>query len=306
MSGSTMPYYRNWLDGNPEMPVPVGFDVEDLYELAWDTSARSGEETFVGALTQFGCCRPPYDDMWLEIDASAGICPAAYLRYRSMPNGWSGDLSSLTGDIMHRVATMITLPTADPSFIPIPVVIPEGGGVSFVEIPVWYPNGGVFGTYFLSVAYDETGRVISASAFACTSRSPTDGTLLREGSDSARVVVMVALFACAVLHCKNVTTRQERLPRQLHRDRARRGLADIVYRTLVVGPSPGQSGGKSAPKPEKTTRLHLCRGHFAEYGPDYGKGKLFGRLEGRYWVPPHVKGSAENGRVEKTYRVEAA
>jgi|GEM_PF-5929133 len=304
MSGSTMPYYRRWLDQNPGVAVPVAFDVDGLSDLAWDAVLRSDERTLVGLMMEFGPCRPPFDDMWLEIEARPGVCQAAYVRHRTLPDGFTGDLSHITERILKSGWDIISEPES--AFIPVPVAIPEGGGVAFLEIPVWYAGGDLFGNYFTSVAFDEMGRVITVSSFACTSREPNSDALLLERIDGAKLLASTALFACAVMHCKNVTTREEHLPRQLRRDRERRGLPDIVYRTLVVGPSPGQSGGKSTPKPEKTTRLHLCRGHFAEYGPDYGKGKLFGRLEGRYWVPPHVKGSTENGRVEKTYRVEAA
>ena len=44
---------------------------------------------------------------------------------------------------------------------------------------------------------------------------------------------------------------------------------------------------------------HVCRGHFAEYGPQFGKGLLFGKHAGRFFVPPHLKGKKEYGVVEK-------
>jgi hypothetical protein len=51
--------------------------------------------------------------------------------------------------------------------------------------------------------------------------------------------------------------------------------------------------------------LHIVRGHFREYGPEFGKGLLFGKYAGRFWVAAHTSGSPESGVVVKDYEVEA-
>jgi hypothetical protein len=50
--------------------------------------------------------------------------------------------------------------------------------------------------------------------------------------------------------------------------------------------------------------MHGVRGHFSEYGVN-GKGLLFGKLSGRFWIPPHVRGSKEHGEVDQGYVVDA-
>ena len=45
--------------------------------------------------------------------------------------------------------------------------------------------------------------------------------------------------------------------------------------------------------------LHMCRGHFK----DYREHGLFGKEKGIYWWDAHVRGKAENGIVDKDYRV---
>lgn len=50
---------------------------------------------------------------------------------------------------------------------------------------------------------------------------------------------------------------------------------------------------------------HVCRGHFAEYGPEFSKGLLFGKYAGRFFIPPHLKGDKKNGIVEKDYAIPA-
>ena len=46
--------------------------------------------------------------------------------------------------------------------------------------------------------------------------------------------------------------------------------------------------------------LHICRGHFATYTEN---NPLFGKLKGTFWKPAHVRGSIEDGIVDKDYRV---
>jgi hypothetical protein len=49
--------------------------------------------------------------------------------------------------------------------------------------------------------------------------------------------------------------------------------------------------------------FHGVRGSYHRYGPEYGRGLLFGKYAGRFWVPPHVRGSREAGEVVQTYIV---
>lgn len=48
--------------------------------------------------------------------------------------------------------------------------------------------------------------------------------------------------------------------------------------------------------------LHICRGHFSTYTDEK---PLFGKVSGTFWVPSHVRGSMEQGIVDKDYRVKA-
>jgi len=124
------------------------------------------------------------------------------------------------------------------------------------------------------------------------------------------VCVSVAGMVCdalVLLGCKNVgLDARDSDPADAKRATKRFGLNATGYRyhVLVVRPpgaksdAPGQEIG-NMPR-------HVCRGHFAEYGPEFGKGLLFGKLAGRFYIPPHVKGDAKNGIVEKDYEVRAS
>lgn len=48
--------------------------------------------------------------------------------------------------------------------------------------------------------------------------------------------------------------------------------------------------------------LHSCRGHFKTYTPER---RLFGKYIGTFWIPPHMRGNAEVGIVQKEYEVTA-
>lgn len=43
--------------------------------------------------------------------------------------------------------------------------------------------------------------------------------------------------------------------------------------------------------------LSSVRGHHAHYGPKYDRKLLFGKYEGRFWIPQHARGSEELGVV---------
>ena len=118
-----------------------------------------------------------------------------------------------------------------------------------------------------------------------------------------------ALFTFSLLHCTNVTALEvdprATMSRQMRREADRKGRKHLVYNVVHVKPL--GSYRKSASEQEgegHKKRLHHVRGHFAEYGPDYDKGLLFGRIAGRFWCPPHVRGTLEQGVVAKTYRLD--
>lgn len=111
------------------------------------------------------------------------------------------------------------------------------------------------------------------------------------------------LAALNFLACKNVDIAEPRRPRP---ERRRLARLDVRVHTLVVRPVGRQRTRGGAATADDTAPLHSVRGHFASYGPEYGKGKLFGRLSGRFWVPGHARGSAEHGEVRKDYLLTTA
>lgn len=110
---------------------------------------------------------------------------------------------------------------------------------------------------------------------------------------------LVLLGALNFMNCRNVHLVEPTRPRAERRRIARTG---VVVRTINVFPVGRSSQGTGAGQ-GLGTPLASVRGHFASYGPEYGRGLLFGRLAGRFWIPQHARGAAEHGESQADYRL---
>jgi len=120
----------------------------------------------------------------------------------------------------------------------------------------------------------------------------------------------VACHTLAFMQCKNVerldvTEAEGPAPGWCKRKR----LPSLKYNTLLIDPN---IGSKPQPSERKTEgdrsgkALHICRGHFMHcVNGGVSKG-LFGKgIYGTFWVPSHVRGTGDFGRVIPTYNVLA-
>ncbi len=113
--------------------------------------------------------------------------------------------------------------------------------------------------------------------------------------DTANLTLLGALN---FMSCRNVSLVEPVRPRPSRRRLERLGVKVHTINVTPVGKSyRGSGAGESAGVP-----LTSVRGHFAEYGVN-GKGLLFGKLAGRFWVPAYARGSKEFGESEKDYRL---
>lgn len=113
----------------------------------------------------------------------------------------------------------------------------------------------------------------------------------------------VSGLALTFLHCRNV----EVLPAYPDKKRkARKRSFEVRWHRLKVS-AVGQKreGVGSGESTGIKQSLHIVRGHFKGYGPEYGKGLLFGKYAGRFWVASHFKGDPETGIVSKDYEVDS-
>jgi hypothetical protein len=119
---------------------------------------------------------------------------------------------------------------------------------------------------------------------------------------------LVHLSAVNFLNCSNVEIVEPVRQRHQRKRLARTGVA--VSEIVVTGVKRLARPGQARPQLGHTTApLSTVRGHFAHYGDccpgrHAERGRLFGKLTGRYWVPQHARGSADNGTVDQSYRLE--
>lgn len=120
--------------------------------------------------------------------------------------------------------------------------------------------------------------------------------------DSTITTLLTPLLSLCFLHCKNVVsidaTDTAGPPEKWLR---RQKQHKIRYHVLEIDPMKEvlrREGGSEMNGLKKA--LHICRGHFATYSPDH---PLFGKYEGTFWKPAHVRGSQKEGTVLKSYAV---
>lgn len=112
------------------------------------------------------------------------------------------------------------------------------------------------------------------------------------------ILTVKAFLNC--LSCRNITTIDHEPPSKLNKSRIKKGKQPLfTYKTLVIKPTSKRQHALEA-QGLWENRIHLCRGHFKEYTEDK---PLFGKLTGRYWWQPSVRGRKEKGVVLKDYEM---
>jgi hypothetical protein len=112
---------------------------------------------------------------------------------------------------------------------------------------------------------------------------------------------LVLLGALNFMNCRNVELVEP--TRERHE---RKRLTRLGVRVHTISVFPVGRSTRNGPKAAGTgggVPLTSVAGHFAHYGPEYGRGLLFGRLSGRYWIPQHARGAVEHGQSEADYRL---
>jgi hypothetical protein len=120
-----------------------------------------------------------------------------------------------------------------------------------------------------------------------------------ESWDMAHLVLLGSLNFMA---CRNIQLVEPVRPRALRRRLERLGVSVKTINVLPVGKTYRGDGEKPEPS-GMGVPLTSVHGHFAHYGPEYGRGLLFGKLSGKFWIPQFARGSAEHGISEHGYKL---
>jgi hypothetical protein len=100
-------------------------------------------------------------------------------------------------------------------------------------------------------------------------------------------------MALSFCHCKNVTLQTQRPAAQLQKATMRRhGQPLKDYKVIRIDAAQrmlDDVGQRRTVGLGNALRNPFVRGHYAHYGDRWSKGKLFGKLEGLYWIPMHAR-----------------
>lgn len=107
--------------------------------------------------------------------------------------------------------------------------------------------------------------------------------------------VLPALQTISFMHCRNVVVDRHGRPDKLAKAYRRRNGQDPLRWQTVRLELPRKDHAGDGTGPGQAPSLHIVVGHFSHYGDccptvHEPKGKLFGKLEGIYWMPQHVRG----------------
>lgn len=125
----------------------------------------------------------------------------------------------------------------------------------------------------------------------------------------SHIVDTCALYAYttfALCHCRNAQICPAPVSRQVRRWAERHKEPVFEHHIIQIsGKSPLRMSNSSGHRETQSLRpLHTCRGHFAHYGAQWNTGKLFGKIEGRFYIDDHERGSLQQGVITKDYKVE--
>lgn len=152
--------------------------------------------------------------------------------------------------------------------------------------------------------FDEGEVVIDGSIAESMSRFDQPGEPFGQAAVNALSPVFFPVrLAISFMHCKNVKVEEQLPSRQIRRAAERKG--DPIERYIVLDIMPMREVLRTEGRSESVglqRALHICRGHFSTYTEER---PLFGKYAGRFWIPSHVRGSADAGKIEKDYRVKA-
>lgn len=115
-----------------------------------------------------------------------------------------------------------------------------------------------------------------------------------------RIHIDIALLTLSFMHCKNILITQYD-PHNHPKGRTRHA-SHIKHYTLEIDPMRKileSKGGASHNGIKKA--LHICRGHFKTFSEEK---PLLGKAAGTFWWADHMRGSIQNGLIDKDYEVK--
>jgi hypothetical protein len=136
---------------------------------------------------------------------------------------------------------------------------------------------------------------------------PTTGYTAHEKSlmtAQSNALIFPVWMGLSFLHCKNVTMAQVDPCHQRKPKHGKEVCRRLHYKILDIKPMQRllRHEGQRDTQGLKHA-LSITRGHFKHFTEER---KLFGKHEGTFWWPQHLRGSSDHGIIVKDYRVHTA
>ena len=116
-------------------------------------------------------------------------------------------------------------------------------------------------------------------------------------------VLNVPFLALDILNTTRGCTELVTPPAPLSKKWQKKTGRPLVSYSRIVVPNPSSRSDQGNGEHASSRALHSVRGHWVQYGSE-GKGKLFGKYEGEFWIPSHERGDPSLGQVKSTYVVK--
>lgn len=154
-------------------------------------------------------------------------------------------------------------------------------------------------------------KVLTTTSFLSHPHNMTDEQMGRyyDMASSVRPFVDIAFLALSFMNCRNVSLRQV-APKPLTKKQRKRGdVPRVAHHVIEIEPMRPRVVGNAGAGPvigldSGKKSLHIVRGHFKHFGPEWGTKKLFGRVSGKFWWEKMTRGSIDVGLVESDYAVK--
>jgi hypothetical protein len=121
-----------------------------------------------------------------------------------------------------------------------------------------------------------------------------------------------AMMALDMVHTRNVRVVDVRSPAKLAKKHLKKqGVGSVSWKTITILPYVTRFQVEKDVYREGlgSRQFEILPGHYAHYGMvgpgGWMRGKLFGKIVGRFWIPEHSVGDEANGIILKDYKVES-
>jgi len=252
--------------------------------------AASGEQTFEDV---FSRCRFPYNNCWFDYVSDMRVDSPATKRLGVITEQVrSGLLCCVLEEGLYTVNHYSALRGAD-SWTMDPVTTFVGNKpLDQFESIRHSLRGSERGGYVLTCIMPTTLRGSN------TVESMHDELIYNAGSDISTLAKFLRLLNCRNSVFEEVTPKNK--PLKNRHEKRKPGTFFYQYKLLRLNLGKGRGGVVSLPEVKRLWQnpLHSCRGHFKTYTQER---RLFGKLVGTFWFPPHLRGNVAEGIIDKEY-----